>query len=53
MPDAVSAMLAAAIPGANFVDPLSSADPAGAETDVPAVTPEADPSAVNGTEAGA
>jgi hypothetical protein len=53
MPDAVSAMLAAAIPGANFVDPLSSADLTGAETDVPAVTPEADPSVVNGTEAGA
>ena len=52
MPDAVSAMLAAAIPGATFVDPLSSADPAGAETDVPVVIPEADPSAVNGTEAG-
>jgi len=52
MPDTVSAVLAAAIPGANFVDPLSPADPAGAETDVTAVTPEADP-AVNGTEAGA
>jgi len=41
-------MLAAAIPGANFIDPLGSADPSGAETDAP----EADPSAVNGTEAG-
>jgi regulator of protease activity HflC (stomatin/prohibitin superfamily) len=46
MPDAVSAMLAAAIPGANFVDPLGPADPS-TETDAP----EADPSAVNGTEA--
>jgi regulator of protease activity HflC (stomatin/prohibitin superfamily) len=48
MPDTVAAMLAAAIPGANFVDPLGSADLSGAETDAP----EADPSAVNGTEAG-
>ncbi|HEX2744479.1 MAG TPA: SPFH domain-containing protein [Streptosporangiaceae bacterium] len=48
MPDTVAAMLAAAIPGANFVDPLGSADLPGAETDAP----EADPSAVNGTEAG-
>jgi hypothetical protein len=48
LPDAVSAMLAAAIPGTTFVDPLGSADLSGAETDVP----EADPSAVNGTEAG-
>jgi regulator of protease activity HflC (stomatin/prohibitin superfamily) len=47
LPDTVSAMLAAAIPGASFVDPLSPADLSGAETD----TPEADP-AVNGTEAG-
>jgi regulator of protease activity HflC (stomatin/prohibitin superfamily) len=47
LPDTVSAMLAAAIPGASFVDPLSSADLSAAETD----TPEADP-AVNGTEAG-
>ena len=53
MPDTVSAVLAAAIPGANFVDPLGSADLAGAETDMPGVAPEADPSAVNGTEAGA
>jgi regulator of protease activity HflC (stomatin/prohibitin superfamily) len=52
MPDTVSAVLAAAIPGANFVDPLSPADPPGAETDGLAVTPEADPP-VNGTEAGA
>jgi len=48
MPDTVAAMLAAAIPGANFVDPLGSADLSGTETDAP----EADPSAVNGTEAG-
>jgi regulator of protease activity HflC (stomatin/prohibitin superfamily) len=47
LPDTVSAMLAAAIPGVNFIDPLGSADLSGAETD----GPEADPSAVNGTEA--
>ena len=52
MPDTVSAVLATAIPGANFIDPLSPADPPGAETDAPTVTPEAE-SAVNGTEAGA
>jgi regulator of protease activity HflC (stomatin/prohibitin superfamily) len=52
MPDTVSAVLATAIPGANFIDPLSPADPTGAETDAPTVTPEAE-SAVNGTEAGA
>jgi len=53
MPDVVSALLATAIPGANFADPLGSADLLGAETDAPAaVTPEADPPAVNGTEAG-
>jgi regulator of protease activity HflC (stomatin/prohibitin superfamily) len=47
LPDAVSAMLAAAIPGASFVDPLGSADLSGTETD----GPEPDP-AVNGTETG-
>jgi regulator of protease activity HflC (stomatin/prohibitin superfamily) len=47
LPDAVSAMLAAAIPGASFVDPLGSVDLSGAETD----GPEPDP-AVNGTETG-
>jgi regulator of protease activity HflC (stomatin/prohibitin superfamily) len=47
LPDAVSAMLAAAIPGASFVDPLVSADLSGTETD----GPEPDP-AVNGTETG-
>jgi regulator of protease activity HflC (stomatin/prohibitin superfamily) len=48
MPDTVSAILAAAIPGATFVDPLDLADPSGAETDAP----EADPTTANGTEAG-
>jgi regulator of protease activity HflC (stomatin/prohibitin superfamily) len=46
--DTVSAMLAAAIPGVAFADPLSSADTASPETHVQ----DADPAAVNGTEAG-
>ncbi|MDQ2811744.1 MAG: SPFH domain-containing protein [Actinomycetota bacterium] len=53
--DVVSAMLASAIPGANFVDPqdfvdpLDSVDPAGSATDIPH---QADPPAVNATETG-
>jgi regulator of protease activity HflC (stomatin/prohibitin superfamily) len=50
--DTVSALLAAAIPGANFADPLGSADLAGSETHGPALTQDADPPAANGTEAG-
>jgi regulator of protease activity HflC (stomatin/prohibitin superfamily) len=50
--DTVSALLAAAIPGANFADPLGSADLASSETHGPALTQEADPPAANGTEAG-
>ncbi len=50
--DTVAAMLAAAIPGANFADPLGSADPASSETHGPTVTQDADPPAVNGAEAG-
>ena len=52
---AVSAMLADAIPGANFVDPLGFVDPevlADPEADVPAVTQDANPPTVNGTESG-
>jgi hypothetical protein len=48
--DAVSAMLAAAIPGASFVDPLGGAD----EPAISASKPEgqdADPSSANGSEA--
>jgi regulator of protease activity HflC (stomatin/prohibitin superfamily) len=48
--DTVSAILAAAIPGANFADPLGSPDLASPETYGPAVTQDADPPAVNGTE---
>jgi regulator of protease activity HflC (stomatin/prohibitin superfamily) len=50
MSDAVSAMLAAAIPGANFMDPLGSVDPAGSQADV-AANGDADPPSPNGTEA--
>ena len=50
--DAMTAMLAATIPGVNFGDPLGSADPLSAgdrtEADVPAIP--LDPPAANGTE---
>jgi regulator of protease activity HflC (stomatin/prohibitin superfamily) len=50
--DAMTAMLAATIPGVNFGDPLGSADPLSAgdrtEADVPAIPLE--PPAANGTE---
>jgi regulator of protease activity HflC (stomatin/prohibitin superfamily) len=52
--DALNAMLAAAIPGGNFVDALGSADPAGPagpEVDVPVAPPDGDPSSANGSEA--
>ncbi len=50
--DAVSAMLAAAIPGGTFGDPLGPAVPAGPEGDKPAATAETDLPMANGTEAG-
>jgi regulator of protease activity HflC (stomatin/prohibitin superfamily) len=50
--DAVSAMLAAAIPGVNFGDPLGPAGPAGSEADVSAAAKDADLPIANGTEAG-
>jgi regulator of protease activity HflC (stomatin/prohibitin superfamily) len=52
---AVSAMLADAIPGANFADPQGFVDPDAlpdSETGVPADTRDPDPPTVNGTEAG-
>jgi hypothetical protein len=49
--DALSAMLAAAVPGTNFIDPLGSIDPVGAEAEVSALTQDSDPSAANGSEA--
>ena len=51
-PDAMTAMLAATMPGVNFGDPLGSIDPLSAgdrtQADVP-VVPQ-DPPAANGTE---
>jgi regulator of protease activity HflC (stomatin/prohibitin superfamily) len=60
MPDAVSAMLSAAIPGTSFVDPLGGIDQpvpegsagSGVQADSPAAAKEADPPAANGSEAG-
>jgi regulator of protease activity HflC (stomatin/prohibitin superfamily) len=57
--DAVSAMLAAALPSVSFADPLGAIDNPGAEgsaipggqADVPAATQEADPPSANGSEA--
>jgi regulator of protease activity HflC (stomatin/prohibitin superfamily) len=50
--DALSAMLAAAVPGTNFVDPLGGIEPSAAEAET-AVTPQdGDPPSANGSEAG-
>ena len=49
--DALSAMLAAAVPGTSFVDPLGSIDPAGPAAEVPAATQDSDPTSANGSEA--
>jgi hypothetical protein len=50
--DALSAMLAAAVPGTNFVDPLGGIEPSAAEAET-AVTPkDGDPPSANGSEAG-
>ena len=49
--DALSAMLAAAMPGASFADPLGSIDPAGPQGEVSAATQDSDPSSANGSEA--
>jgi regulator of protease activity HflC (stomatin/prohibitin superfamily) len=53
--DAVSAMLAAAIPGASFVDPLGGIDegtgPQGEMAEVPGANPDADPTSANGSDA--
>ena len=49
--DALSAMLASAMPGTSFTDPLGSIDPAVPEAEVSAVPQEGDPSSANGSEA--
>jgi regulator of protease activity HflC (stomatin/prohibitin superfamily) len=50
--DALSAMLAAAIPGTNFVDPLGGIEPPATETETAAAPQDGDPSSANGSEAG-
>jgi regulator of protease activity HflC (stomatin/prohibitin superfamily) len=50
--DALSAMLAAAIPGTNFADPLGGIDPLATEAETAAAPQDGDPSSANGSEAG-
>jgi len=50
--DALSAMLAAAIPGTNFVDPLGGIEPPATETETAAAPQDGDPSSANGSEVG-
>jgi regulator of protease activity HflC (stomatin/prohibitin superfamily) len=50
--DALSAMLAAAIPGTNFVDPLGGIEPPTTEAETAAAPQDGDPSSANGSEAG-
>jgi regulator of protease activity HflC (stomatin/prohibitin superfamily) len=50
--DALSAMLAAAIPGTNFVDPLGGIEPPATEAETAAAPQDGDPSSANGSEAG-
>jgi regulator of protease activity HflC (stomatin/prohibitin superfamily) len=50
--DAVSAMLAAAVPGTNFVDPLGGIESSAAEAETAAVPQDGDPPSANGSEAG-
>ena len=48
--DALSAMLATAMPGTNFVDPLGGIEPPAAEADIAAAPQAGDPSAANGSD---
>ena len=50
--DALSAMLAAAIPGTNFVYPLGGIEPPAPEAETAAAPQDGDPSPANGSEAG-
>jgi len=50
--DALSAMLAAAIPGTNFVDPLGGIEPPATEAETAAAPQDGDPTSANGSEAG-
>ena len=48
--DALSAMLATAMPGTNFVDPLGGIEPPAAEADIAAAPQAGDPSSANGSD---
>jgi regulator of protease activity HflC (stomatin/prohibitin superfamily) len=50
--DALSAMLATAMPGTSFVDPLGGIEPPATEADTAAAPQDGDPSSANGSEAG-
>jgi regulator of protease activity HflC (stomatin/prohibitin superfamily) len=50
--DALSAMLATAIPGTNFVDPLGGIEPSAPEAETAAAPQDGDPSSANGSETG-
>ena len=50
--DALSAMLAGAIPGTSFADPLGGIEPPAAEAETAAAPQDGDPSSANGSEAG-
>jgi regulator of protease activity HflC (stomatin/prohibitin superfamily) len=50
--DALSAMLAGAIPGTNFVDPLGGIELPATETETAAAPQDGDPSSANGSDAG-
>jgi regulator of protease activity HflC (stomatin/prohibitin superfamily) len=50
--DALSAMLAAAIPGTNFVDPLGGIEPPAPEAETAAAPQDGDPSSANGSDVG-
>jgi regulator of protease activity HflC (stomatin/prohibitin superfamily) len=48
--EALSAMLAAALPGTNFADPLGSIDPPVADAEIPVVPQDGEPPSANGSE---
>jgi regulator of protease activity HflC (stomatin/prohibitin superfamily) len=48
--EALSAMLAAALPGTNFADPLGSVDPPVADAEIPMAPPDGEPPSANGSE---
>ena len=50
--DALNAMLAVAMPGTNFVDPLGGIEPPATEAETAAAPQDGDPSSANGSETG-